>query len=324
MHAERLAELAQLCRLGRDRFHVASTVGGFRPTPGTESGVCEQAPLKADWPGGPWPANGPTAPLHQVTLMIACSAAGRLGELGALLDAREVLYLLPMHSRGVVEQCARLFRVFSQPFLPYQGRKPMPPVAIKMMFAAVHREMFEGVFSALSLAQLYLKADPSDQNRQVEVAHIEGELARMQRAFAPLYDTATTNLTSDLRRLEVGGVQHQSLTSLVEGIADWIWPDPRMRPSPIYKDFSRHAHGSLDADIQLWAIVDSPTGRDLTRSILPDFVDSNILVAAALFHRTFQRLVGFYGWDERPLNEYSDAIVAAFPTRFTYTTPFDS
>jgi len=25
--------------------------------------------------------------------------------------------------------------------------------------------------------------------------------------------------------------------------------------------------------------------------------------AVALYHRTFQRLVGFYGWDEMPLNE---------------------
>lgn len=320
VHATRLAELARLSRLARDRFHVASGAAGFRPTPGTESEVYEQAALKSDWPGGPWPVNGPTAPLHQVALMISCAAAGRLGELGALLDTGEVMYSLPMHSRGVMEQCARLFRVFWQPFLPHQGSIPMPPSAIKAMFAAVHREMFEGVCSALKLAELYLKADPSDQGRRDEVTYISGELTRMRRAFEPLYDPATTNLTSDPRLLKVGGVKHQSLTSLVDEIAAWIWPDPRMRPRPIYKDFSRGAHGSLDADIELWAIVDSPTRRDLARRITTDFVDSNVLMAVALFHLTFQRLVGFYGWDEKPLNEYGDAIVAAFPTRFTYTT----
>jgi hypothetical protein len=106
----------------------------------------------------------------------------------------------------------------------------------------------------------------------------------------------------------------------VDEIAAWIWPDGRMRPKPMYKDFSGHAHGSLDADDKLWEIVDSSERRDMTRKIPPDFVDSNVLMAIALFHRTLQRLVGFYGWDEKPLNEYGDAIVAAFPTRFTYIT----
>lgn len=315
--ATRLAELAELCRLGRHNFHVASGVDGFRPIPGTESEVADQATLQADWPYGPWPGDGPALQMHQVGLMVSNSAAGRLGELAALLEAGEVMFSLPTHSRGVMEQCARLFRIYTQPYLPHIGTYPMPPAATKAMFAAAHLEMFDGVFSALKLAQLYLDADPTDADRQAEVTHVTAELNRMQGAFTPLYDAATTDLTNP-NKLKIEGAELQKMTPLVNEIAEWIWPDPAKRPKSMYKDFSGHAHGSLDADIELWEIVDSDSRRDLIRKLPRDFVETNVLTALALFHRAFARLVGFYGWDEEPLNEFGDSIVAAFPGRFTY------
>jgi hypothetical protein len=306
---------ADLCRRGRNAYFRANGVG-FDANPGTEAEYCAHAVTKADWPGGPWPVPGSANTLHQVGLMLMNSAAGRLGELAALLDAGEVFWSPPMHARGVMEVCARLFRIYTQPYLPHT--RAVPPEAIKAMYAAAHREVIEAAFSARNLAEAYLALDPSDERRVNDFAHAEAEIARLVGAYSPLYDGTRSDF-STMRKLKLEDVGEVTLTGLVDALAEWIWPEPTERPKPLYKAFSGHAHASLDADIQLYRIEDSAGRRSLTRRLPEGFIDNSVLTAIAMFHRAFGRIVGFYGWDDNILNEFGDRVAVVFPDHFKYT-----
>ena len=309
---------ADLCRLGRDAYFRAN-VGGFDANPGTEAAFCKAATLAATWPGGPWPAGGPAESLHQVGLMLGNSAAGRLGELGPLLDAGEVFWSLPGHARGVMEVWARLFRIYTMPFLPQVAGDVPSPGVIKSMFAAAHREIISATFSAKKLADATLAQDPTDTDRQADAAHVDSELARVVGAYVPHYDPGTTN-TSSSRKLALEGVGEMTTTALVDAVAAWIWPDPTNRPPPLYKVFSGHAHSSLDADVQLYRIDDASGRRVLTRELPKNFIENNLLTALAVFLRSFARLVEFYGWNKDPLNEFTNRIAELFPGSFEKVT----
>lgn len=246
--------------------------------------------------------------------MLTNSAAGRLGEFAALLDAGEVFWSPLMHARGVMEVCARLFRIYTQPFLLHDI---VPPGAIKAMYATAHREVIHAAFSALTLAQAYVALNPNDVDRQVDRDHAEAELTRLVDAYSPHYDAATSDY-STMRKLRLENVGEATLTGLVDAVAEWIWPDPTQRPKPLYKVFSGHAHTSLDADMRLYSMEDVAGARILTRNIPEGFVDNSVLTSLALFQRTFARLVGFYGWDEKLLVEFSDRVKDAFPEHFKY------
>lgn len=304
--------MADLCRLGRDAYFEASAAG-FYPAPGSEARVLEDATQATTWPGGPWPSNGPTASLHMVGLMLSNSAAGRVGELGALLDAGEVFWGLPGNARGVLEMTARLFRIHTQPFLPF-GTAPTPG-AIKTMFATAHRELFEAAHSAQKLAATYRDLDPSDKTRQDAVDRADANLARLVGAYGPLYDPASTNFSAN--RLRIEGVGHKSMTELIDDMSAWMWPDPTTRPRPLYKVFSGHAHGSLDADAQLYE-RQVQDGQERFRRRMPDeFIDNSVATALVLFQGVFARLTGLYGWEEEPLHRVSERLDVVVPA-FTY------
>lgn len=307
-------ELADLCRLARDAYFEASAMG-FYPAPGSEARAFVDATQASTWPGGPWPGDGPSASLHKVGLMLSNSSAGRLGEVGALLVAGEVFWGLPGSARGVLEPVARLFRIYTQPFLPPTAAPPTPE-AIKKMFATAHREVFDAGFSARKLAIAYRDLDPADQVRQDAVDRADDQLTRLTSAYRPLYDPASTNLTS-AGRLQVEGVGHRSMTELIDDVAERMWPDPTKRPRPLYKVFSGHAHASLDADDQLYENVIQDGREHLTRRLPEGFIDSSVGVAAVMFQEVFARLVGVYGWDEAPLHRFSERLAVVVPT-FTY------
>jgi hypothetical protein len=246
-----------------------------------------------------------------VGLMLSNSAAGRVGELGALLDSGEVFWGLPGNARGVLELTARLFRIYAQPFLPFDTAPT--PEAIKTMFAAAHREMFEAAHSAKKLAAAYRDLDPSDQARQDAVDRADANLTHLVDAYDPLYDPASTNFSAN--RLSVAGVGHKSMTELIDDMSAWMWPDPTTRPRPLYKVFSGHAHGSLDADVQLYERQLKDGQERFTRRMPDEFIDNNVATALGMFQLVFARLVGIYGWEEEPLHRFSerlDAVVPAF------------
>ncbi len=307
-------ELADLCRLAREAYFEASA-RGFYPAPGSEARTFDDATQASTWPGGPWPAGGPSASLHKVGLMLSNSSAGRLGEMGVLLTAGEVFWGLPGNARGVLEPVARLFRIYTQPFLPITA---VPPTAeaIKKMFATAHRELFDAAFSARKLAIAHRDLDPGDQARQDAVDSAEKNLARLISAYGPLYDSASTNLTS-ARHLQIEGVGRRSMTELIDDMTEWMWPDPTKRPRPLYKVFSGHAHASLDADGQLYENVVQDGRERVTRRLSEEFIDSSVAPAAVLFQRVFARLVGFYNWDEAPLHRFSERLAVVVPA-FTY------
>lgn len=309
-------EMADLCRLGRDAYFEASAAG-FYAAEGTLARAFDDSTQDATWPGGPWPPNGPTASLHMVGLMLSNSAAGRVGELGALLDAGEVFWSLPGNARGVLELSARLFRIYSQPFLPFKGVAP-PPTAVKSMYAAAHREIFEAAFSAQKLATLYRDLDTGDTARHDAVNRADAELARLVGAYGPLYDPVSTDMTRP-RRLKLEGVGDVTMTDLIDSMTEWVWADPTKRPRPLYKAFSGHAHASLDADGQLYERVVENGQERFTRRIPTEFVDNSVVTALAMFQLAFARLTGFYGWNEDPLHRFSERLAALFPTTFTYT-----
>jgi hypothetical protein len=247
--------------------------------------------------------------------MLMNSAAGRLGELGALLEAGEVFWSPPMHARGVMEVCARLFRIYIRPYLPYANS--VSPEAIKAMFAAAHREVIESAFAAKKLADAYRALDPGDADRSAELSHAEGEIARLIAAYSPHYDAAASDFSS-MSKLKLEGIGSATLTELVDDMAEWIWPNPTERPKPLYRVFSSHAHASLDADIRLYNIKEADGQRVLTRNLPEGFVDSTVATALAMFHRIFARVVGFYGWDVDILNGFGDRIATTFPEHFFY------
>lgn len=310
----RHGELAELCRLARNAYFKASATG-FYPAPRSEAHTFDYATQAPTWPGGPWPAGGPTASLHKVGLMLSNAAAGRIGEMGALLAAGEVFWGLPGNARGVLELVARLFRIHTQPFLPFNGAQPTPEV-IKKMFATAHREIFDAAFSSRKLVISYRDLDPGDQARQDTVDRADANLTRLTSAYGPLYDQASTNLIS-AHRLEIGGVGHRSMTELIDDMTEWMWPDPTARPRPLYKVFSGHAHGSLDADAQLYRNVVQDGQERLTRQLPEEFIESSVATAAVMFQGVFARLTGFYNWEEAALHEFSERLAVVVPS-FTY------
>jgi hypothetical protein len=307
--------MANLCRLGRDSYFRASS-RGFAPHIGSEARVREDATTNPAWPGGPWPADGPASSLHMVGLVLGNAAAGRIGEFGALLDAGDVFWGLPGQARGAIEVTARLFGIYLQPLLPHAGTE-VPLAAVKTMYAAAHLELLDAAFSRLKLATAYAELDPADSSRVAEVASAETQLARLQGAYAPWYDQATTDV-STARRLRFEGVRAATMTSTIDAMAAWIWPDPEKRPRPIYRVFSGYAHTSLDADLSLYARTTADGREAFIRRIPDGFVDNSIATALIFFQRILARLVGYYGWDETPLHEFSEELADVFPRTFSY------
>lgn len=177
--------------------------------------------------------------------------------------------------------------------------------------------MVESAFTARVLYQTHLDLDPSDAARQAALRHTDSELARIAGAYGQHYDPATTD-TSSKKRLALGGHRLDSMTDVLDDLAAWMWPDPRIRPQPIYRTFSGHAHTSLDADITLYNIEDAPARRSMTRRVDRDFITVNVAAANIVFQRTFSRLSGYYGWDEGPLHTFSVEVARSFPQHFTY------
>ena len=312
-HRRQFAAWADVCRHGRDAY-FRSNAAGFDANPGSEAETCKRASLANTWPGGAWPDPGPGDMLHQVGLMLANSAAGRLGELGALLDQGEVFWSLPMHARGVMEICARLFRIYMQPFLASAGTPS--DEEMKVMYATAHFEIISSAFSAKKVAEAFLALDPGDADREAQLAHVDAEIDRLVAAYGPHYDPALTK-TDRASTLMLGGVVAANMTDLVDSFAAWTWPDPKVRPRPLYRVFSGHGHTSLDADMELYRVEDVDGRRVMTRLLDDGFVETFVLTALAMFHRTFARIVGFYGWDETTLDGFAEHIAAEFPDGFT-------
>jgi len=310
----RLNELADLCEVGRETFAQSSNEG-FTPREGAESMRLEAATEGPDWPGGAWP-RGAAAAIHQVGLMIALQAAGHLGEMGALLRPGEVMWSLPLLSRGVAESCSRLFAIHVRPLL---GLAPesVPPDAMKQVFGAAYLEVLSAGFSARRLASETLALDADNSSAQEQLAHAERELSRLQGAYGDLFDPSTTDV-STANRLVLEGRRRATMTDLLNDLAVWMWPDSTKRPPPLYRVLSGLAHGSLDAQIALFNVEDTPEGRQLTRAIPVEHVEYLVLVSGLLFQRTFARLAGFYGWSDDPLDRYSELLAETFPERFIY------
>lgn len=306
---------ARLCRLGRDALFT-SHEAGFDANAGTEAAESQRRCTDAAWPGGAWPSSGPGDALHQVGLMLSNSAGGRLGELAALLDSGEIAWSLATHVRGVLEVCGDLFRIYTRPYVPHVGNA-IPDEAVLEMFANAHLLIVQSAFTARTLCQTYLDLDPSDAARQAALRHADSELARIAGAYGQHYDPTTTD-TSSRNRLALGGHRLDAMTTVLDHLAAWMWPDPRIRPRPIYRTFSGHAHTSLDADSTLYDIEDSPTRRSLTRRVERDFIIANVAAANIVFQRTFSRLTGYYGWDEGPLHAFSEELARSFPQHFAY------
>jgi hypothetical protein len=307
---------ATLCRHGRESLFVANN-GGFDANAGTEAARWQALTRRHTWPGGAWPAGGPAEALHQVGLMLSNSAGGRLGEIGALLDEGEVAWSLATHTRGVLELCGGLFRVYMRPFVPFASGGAPPEAALEM-YASAHLLIIDGAFTAQTLARSYLALDPTDPDRRGAARHADAEVARITSAYSQHYDPGTTNVSK--RNLKLGGVALDSMTCTLDDLAAWMWPDPTVRPQPLYRLYSGHAHSSLDADLQLYDIADLADRRELKRTVTKDFIAINVQAATLIFQRIFARLVGYYGWDEGPLHDYSEHLAEVFPEQFTYGT----
>lgn len=310
----RLNELADLCEVGRETFAQSSNEG-FTAREGAESMRFEAAATGPDWPGGAW-STGAATPIHQVGLMIALQAAGHLGEMAPLLRPGEVIWSLPLLSRGVAESCSRLFAIYVRPVLS-EAPGSVSPEAMKQVFAAAYLEVLSAGFSARRLASETLDLDAANVGAQEQLVHAESELSRLQGAYGALFDPSTTDV-STANRLALEGRRIATMTDLLNDLAAWMWPDSTRRPPPLYRVLSGLAHGSLDAQIALFNVEDTAEGRQLTRSIPVEHVEYLVLVGGLLFQRTFARLAGFYDWSEGPLNRYSELLAETFPDRFTY------
>lgn len=311
-----LTTWAGLCRLGRECFFTSRN-GGFFAHPGSPAAYWQARSEQSDWPGGPWPANGPTEPLHQVGLMLSQSAAGRLGEMSALLAELEVAWSLATHTRGVLEVCANLFRIYARSAATDVGQAAPLPAAGLRLYANAHLLIIDSAFSARTMAEQFLALDPTDVERRSDLQHATAELERVTTAYGQHYDADTTNVSSK-QRLRLGGFALDTMTNTIDDLAAWMWPDPEVRPRPLYRVLSGHAHTSLVADLQMYDVVDSPAGRRLTRVVDRDFITLNVGAATVVFQRIFAALVGFYGWNETPLHEYSERLAATFPSFFKY------
>lgn len=312
---ERFLELADLCVLGRETFYEA-TAGGFLVTPGSEAADLSTAVSRPDWPGGPWPT-GADSLLHQVGLMISLSASGHLGEMSGLLRGAEVVYSLPVLSRAVVENCARLFRIYQLPYVLMTPGGAATPAAMKQTFAAADLEILTAAFAARTLAAETLKLDPGDADLARRLRHAEDELTRLQGAYGPLFNPATSDVTSK-KTLRLEGLRPYVMTELVDDLIAWLWPDASTRPSPQYRVLSGLAHSSLDAQLALFNVDDSTGTRHLLRSIPLGHVEYLVLVAALVYQRLFARLTGFYDWPVAPLDRFSEGLATTFPGKFTY------
>ena len=315
-----LVACAELCRLGRETY-FATNVVGFDAHPGTEAHVAQTATTSETWPGGAWPSSGPAEALHQVGLMLANSAGGRLGEMASMLESGDVAWSLPTHSRGVLEVCSNLFRVYVQPFLGHFGTDSAgqagPDGALLRMYANAHLLILDSAFNGKTLATTYLELDSSDPDRQADLLTAESEVARITGAYVQHHDPASSDV-SNRGRLKLSGASLGTTTALVDCLAEWMWPDPRQRPKSLYKVLSGHAHTSLDSDLQLYMMDDEPGRRQMTRFVTRDFIATNVFVPVVVFQRMFARLVGFYGWDQGPLHTYSGRIAEMFPAQFRY------
>ena len=310
----RYAELADLCTLGREMLFEGSQIG-FIARSGTEAAGFEAAVVRQDWPGGPWP-QGASAPIHQVGLMIALQAGGHLGEMATLLRSGEVVWSLPLLARAVAENCARLYAIYLRPLL---GCRPndVTLAAMKQVFAAAYLELFTSGFSAVTFATETLGLDPTNGEAREQHDHAMAELQRRQNAFGVLFDPVSTDVSSK-RALRLEGLRPPTMTVLLDEMTAWLWPDPSTRPPPQYRKLSGLAHASIDTQMTLFKIEDSPQGRRLTRSISVEHIDYLVLIAGLLFQRALARVTGFYGWPEDPLHRYSDELARVFPGTFIY------
>ncbi|MFN3256984.1 MAG: hypothetical protein ACE37B_14955 [Ilumatobacter sp.] len=317
---EFLAACAELCRLGRDSYFEANKAG-FNAHPETEAQFAQAATELETWPGGAWPASGPAETLHQVGLMLANSAGGRLGEMGSILESGEVAWSLPTHSRGVLEVCSNIFRIYVQPFVGHFGTvlvgEAISNELLLQMYASAHLLILDSAFNGKALAASYLDLDPSDPQRQADLLRAESEVARITGAYVQHHDSATSDVSSP-RRLRLSGTSLGTTTALVDQLAEWMWPDPSQRPKSLYKVLSGHAHTSLDSDLQLYKIDDEPGRREMTRFVTRDFIANSVFVPVVVFQGVFARLVGYYGWSEEPLHAFSERIAEVFPAHFRY------
>ena len=312
---DRLAEMADLCVLARDSFHEASQTG-FLGHRGSEAGSLETAALQDDWPGGPWSLPA-TAMLHQVGLVVSLSAAGHLGEMAGLLRTGEVAYSLPLLSRAVAENSARLFAIYVRPFVRGSSPRHVAPQVLKEMFAAAYVEVLADGFIGRTLAERILALDPQNPRSQEQQQEAIKELNRLREAYVPLFDASTTNASSR-GGLVLEGTRASTMTDLLDEVVAWMWPDATKRPAPVYRVLCGWAHSSLSAQLGLYSLSDSRGARRLTRSVPLEHIEYLVFIGALLFQRSFARLTGFYGWAEEPLDRYSDQIAAVFPHQFTY------
>lgn len=313
--ASRLRELATLCERGRDAFH-ASSRSGFLAHAGSEAELLQSATTRADWPGGPWP-KGAADPLHQIGLVIAMSAAGHLGELAGLLRSGEVMWSLPLLSRGVLENCARLFAIYVRPFVSCKPGDESSPRVLKQVLAAAYLEVLSDAFGTVALTREVADFVLGDPDRQEDLQNAEAELSRMQAAYGSLFDPTSSDVSSK-KNLRLDGVRPALMTGLVNDLAAWMWPDPAQRPAPLYRVLSGLAHSSLASQLLLYKIDDATGIRRLERNIPVEHIDYLVLVPALLFQSTLARLVGYYGWPEDHLHEYSEGLEKVFPDNFTY------
>lgn len=312
----RLNELAELVSHGRDAYFDASAAG-FRPQVGSEARVMQDAAQMATWPSAPW-SESATVPMHEVALLITLSAAGHLGEMSALLEHGEVVYSAPLLARGVAENCARLFAIFTRPLRHVDPSVGPPTLADwKRVYAAAYLEILDSGFAAVRLADETLGLDPSNQDLVDAAHHARTELDRLRNAFGSLFDPASTDV-STRGRLKLEGVVKATMTELLNDFAEWMWPDLTNRPAPLYRVLSGYAHSSLDAQRALYEVDDSTGTRHLKRSVPLPHVEYNVAVAAIVFQRMFARLTGFYNWPEEPLHAYSEHLARALPGTFSY------
>jgi len=276
---------------------------GFLPRPGTEAErLTATAIADPGWPGAHWTRDA-AAPLHQVCLIIANAAVGHLRDLELLVRDDLDRQSIPLVARGVVENCARLFQILVGPFLGGD----VGVNQVRQCFAIAYRDVIE---SAMRECELQERAFKRGATTEQNVESARSELGRVKQAFGQLFSSDSTDVRT-LKKLKVDGVESETMTSVIERLSSWMWPDDGRQPPPVYNAMSRHAHASLSAESELYAITDTPDRRKLVRVVPTHHLKLQVELACIIFYQMFARLVGFYGWDDAPLTAYGERLSSA-------------
>lgn len=305
---QRLDELAEVALSGREMFHGAFEPGFFGHA-GSEAEWISRSALGSDWPGGSW-SKDEVDPFHLVGLMISQSAAGQLGELAALLRAGEVSYSAVLVGRGVIESCARLFRLYWRPFIGVDSNVGPTVAVCKSAFAAAYLEVMDAAFNAENLATKRSRSNPDSQVLTDQVESAAAERLRLTEAYGPLFERKDT---TSRKRLMLDNFKISSMTDAVEEMIAEMWADSEAMPLAVYTVLSGYAHSSLDSQIHLFVNQESDGVATFTRTVPIEHIEYSVAICAVVFQQIFERLVTFYGLPSDEPRIYRQMLANAFP-----------